>query len=55
MVGHALLVSPVLTQVALWAGPTHHRDAQGADAVDAYFPPGVWHSLWATGEVVDAG
>ncbi|PSC70424.1 alpha-xylosidase 1 [Micractinium conductrix] len=41
MVGHALLVSPVLTQ--------------GADAVDAYFPPGVWHSLWATGEVVDAG
>ena len=41
MVGDALLVSPVLEQ--------------GADSVDAYFPPGTWHSLWEDGQVVDAG
>lgn len=41
MVGDALLVSPVLEQ--------------GASSVDAYFPPGAWHSLWDGGEAVDAG
>ncbi|KAL4448263.1 hypothetical protein ABPG75_005482 [Micractinium tetrahymenae] len=41
MVGDALLVSPVLQQ--------------GADSVEAYFPPGTWHSLWDDGAVVEAG
>ena len=41
MVGPHLLVSPVLQQ--------------GATSVRAYFPPGTWHSLWDTGEVVEAG
>jgi alpha-glucosidase (family GH31 glycosyl hydrolase) len=41
MVGDALLVSPVLEQ--------------GADTVEAYFPPGTWHSLWEDGETIDAG
>lgn len=40
MVGHALLVSPVLQQ--------------GATSVEAYFPPGTWHSLWDNGGVVAA-
>ena len=41
MIGDALLVSPVLEQ--------------GTDSVEAYLPPGTWHSLWEDGAVVDAG
>lgn len=41
MVGPSLLVSPVLEQ--------------GATSVHAYFPPGLWHSLWGDGGTVDAG
>lgn len=41
MVGPSLLVSPVLEQGATW--------------VQAYFPPGLWHSLWGDGGTVDAG
>lgn len=40
MVGDALLVSPVLEQ--------------GADSVQAFFPPGTWHSMWGDGEVVSS-
>lgn len=41
MVGDSLLVSPVLEE--------------GARSVEAYFPPGAWHSLWDDGQVVVAG
>ena len=41
MVGGSLLVSPVLQQ--------------GATSVDAHFPPGTWHSLWGSADVIQVG
>jgi alpha-glucosidase (family GH31 glycosyl hydrolase) len=41
MFGPSVLVSPVLEP--------------GAASVEAYFPPGTWHSLWRKEDVVEAG
>jgi alpha-glucosidase (family GH31 glycosyl hydrolase) len=41
MIGDALLVTPVLQQ--------------GVDTVDAYFPPGVWYSVWTDSDHDDDG
>jgi alpha-glucosidase (family GH31 glycosyl hydrolase) len=40
MLGDSVLVSPVLIE--------------NATTVEAYFPQGLWHSLWNASDVVDA-